>query len=598
MEISLTSEMFGRATRCETSSVSLWVVVSSTGAVEKVLRDKCAHMGSPLRATSSGFMCDSHGWSYRPDGSNDVAGNPGLETLEFSQSGDVLSVNILDRNEVLPRLVDTLDGTEKLELLAHACFALSAGKHRILFDPWLFGDAYWGSWRHFPKVGLQQNVLDDVTSVVITHPHPDHFHPETLDLLPRSIPIYFPNFPSQIIPTALERMGFSQLRPTEWESVIEVGDGIGFTFLRPSSVWEDSSVLVRVKDWVWLNQNDAGAPLRDDLLPDSVDLLSSAFDVGASGYPLTWEMPTRKADTILANARRQMLESIALRCSQTDARYFSPFAGWWRHTRPEHQEFAERLPHTSMADVRKAVESGRTTFLETLPGSEIILKTMELKVPESARIGLSEPWEVSQDDTIGPALSQEEIVLGLKQKLADLATMSEAVDCENVEFTVHIEGTEIHVTQLFGSLDSGGTKIVVRIAPQIASLYVSGDETVNWDNLSIGYWGRWSRDPDVYPARFMRLLQLGYVAGLRSTNAPPHKDDTVLDIPVGAVVERNPDLAGALLSRAGLPCVSCSHLKGETLRDALAIHSVPSERRARLESEVRALLSASDSSTR
>lgn len=139
---------------------------------------------------------------------------------------------------------------------------------------------------------------------------------------------------------------------------------------------------------------------------------------------------------------------------------------------------------------------------------------------------------------------------------------------------------------------------MVRIAPQIASLYVSGDETVNWDNLSIGYWGRWSRDPDVYPARFMRLLQLGYVAGLRSTNAPPHKHDAVLDIPVGAVVERNPDLAGALLSRAGLPCVSCSHLKGETLRDALAIHSVPPERRARLESEVRALLSASDSSTR
>ena len=598
MEISLTSEMFGRATRCETSSVSLWVVVSSTGAVETVLRDKCAHMGSPLRATSSGFMCDSHGWSYRPDGSNDVAGNPGLETLEFSQSGDVLSVNILDKNEVLPRLVDTLDGTEKLELLAHACFALSAGEHRILFDPWLFGDAYWGSWRHFPKVGLQQNVLDDVTSVVITHPHPDHFHPETLDLLPRSIPIYFPNFPSQIIPTVLERMGFSQLRPTEWESVIEVGDGVGFTFLRPSSVWEDSSVLVRVKDWVWLNQNDAGAPLREDLMPDSVDLLSTEFDVGASGYPLTWRLPTRKAEAILQNARRQMLENIGLRCSQTDARYFSPFAGWWRHTRPEHQEFAERLPHTSMAEVREAVEAGRTTFLETLPGSEIILKTMELKVPESARIALSEPWEVSKHDTIGPALSQEEITLGVRRKLADLATMSEAVDCENVEFTVHVEGTEISVTQLFGSLDSGRTKIVVSIAPQIASLYVSGDETVNWDNLSIGYWGRWSRDPDAYPARFMRLLQLGYVAGLKSSNAPIRKDDTVLDVPVSAVVERNPDLASALLGRAGLPCVSCSNLKGETLREALAIHSVPAERRARLESEVRALLSASDSSAR
>lgn len=593
-DISITPEMFGGATRCELNVFSVWVVVGHDGVVESVVRDKCAHMGSPLRPTSSGFMCDSHGWSYRPDGSNDVSGNPGLETLEFSQAGDLLSINVSVRNELLPRLVEALDGREKLELLAHACFALSVGKQRILFDPWLFGDAYWGSWKHFPKVGVPESALDNVTSVVITHPHPDHFHPETLDKLSRNIPIYFPNFPSQVIPTVLERMGFSELNPTEWESVVEVGTDIAFAFLRPSSVWEDSSVLVRVKDWVWLNQNDAGAPLRDDRLPVSVDLLSSGFDVGASGYPLTWEMSPRKADKILENARRQRLETIGFRCRQTDARFFSPFAGWWRHTRPEHQEFARRLPHASMVDVREAVETAGTTFLETLPGSQIVLKNMELKVPESARTGLNEPWETSPQDTVEQALSQEEIILGLEAKLADLATMSEAVDCENVEFTVNVEGTGIRVSQSFGFSDSATMKIDVSIPPHVASLYISGDETVNWENLSIGYWGRWSRDPDVYPARFMRLLQLGYVAGLRSLNKSPHRDDTVLDIPLGKVVESNPDLAKALLSRAGLPCFSCTHLTGETLGEALTIHSVPLERQARLKSEVRALLSAAE----
>lgn len=599
MEISITSEMYGRTTRWEANSAEFWVLVNSAGAVESVFLDKCAHRGSQLRLTSSGFMCDTHGWTYRPNGSNDVVGNPGLETLKFSQSGDMLIVSVPDRSEVLPRLPDALDGTEKLELLAHACFALSAGKNRILFDPWLFGDAYWGSWRHFPEVELEQNALDGVTTVVITHPHPDHFHPETLALLPRTIPIYFPNFPSQIIPRVLRRMGFSELHPTEWETVVDLGDGVAFAFLRPISMWEDSSVLMRVKNWVWLNQNDAGAPLRDDLLPDSVDLLSSAFDVGASGYPLTWTMPSRKADVILANAHRQILESIGLRCRQTDARHFSPFAGWWRHTRLEHQEFAHRLPHTSMADVRGAVEAGGTRFLETLPGSEIVLRTMTLTVPGSSRTGLSEPWEVSGKGGAEATLSREELIRGLQRKLADLATMSEAVDCESVEFAVHVRGTDIQVSQAFGPLDSGlTTRITVEIAPEVASLYVSGDEMVTWNHLDIGYWGLWSREPDIYPTRFMRLLQLGYVSTLRSDNVVPRKDDALLDNSVGAILERNPDLASALLSRAGLPCVSCTHLKDETLREALAIHSVAPERRNRLEAELRALFSDSNFSAR
>jgi hypothetical protein len=496
------------------------------------------------------------------------------------------------REEILPRLPDGLDGSEKLELLAHACFALTAGKNRILFDPWLFGDTYWGSWRHFPKVPVPKDSLTGVTSVVITHPHPDHFHPETLALLPRTVPVYFPNFPSQIIPKVLQRMGFTELLPAEWETVIDLGDGVAFAFLRPSSVWEDSAVLVRVKNWVWLNQNDAGAPLQDVLLPASVDLLSSAFDVGSSGYPLTWEMNPKKAATILANARRQMLDSIRLRSGQTDARYFSPFADWWRHARPEHQEFAQRLPQTSMADVRDALEGCTTQFLETIPGSQIVLRSMELKVPDSSMKALNEPWEVSEQNELKPSLSREALILGLQSKLALLATMSEAVDCESVEFTVHVEGTDVSVRQAFGPVEGAGPiQISVELAPEVASLYVTGDETVTWDNLSIGYWGRWSRHPNVYPARFMRLLQLGYVPALQSHSPWEHKDDGLLVTPVGTIVERNQELAIALLSRAGLPCVSCSHLKSETLRDALEIHSVPLERADRLVSEVRALLS-------
>lgn len=585
--------MFGRATRVESELEALWLVVSNLGRVESVFRDRCAHMGSPLRWTRSGFMCDSHGWSYRLTGRNDVDTNPGLEALEFSQSGNIVRVTQLGREELLPRLAEKLGGEEKLELLSHASFMLTAGENRILFDPWLVGDTYWGAWRQFPKFDFDISELERVTSVVISHPHPDHFHPETLGLLPRSLPIYFPNFPSAIIPRVLEKLDFSQLYPTDWEIPVDLGGGVSFAFLRPNSVWEDAAVLVRVKDWVWLNQNDAGAPLRDNLLPESLDLLSSAFDVGASGYPLTWDMPSRKADAILVNAHGQLLKNIGIRCRQTRARYFSPFAGWWRHARPEHQEFAQRLPHTRMSEVEEVVRTAETGFLETLPGSQILLKTMDLTVPPAMVEALDERWEVTSEKSSEHGISEAELTLGLEKKLKSLARMSDAVGCEYIEFTVCVDGSDIRVSQIFGTVNSGKKQNIDVIIPyEIASRYVLGDETVTWNHIDIGYWGRWARQPDVYPVQFMRLLQLGYVPSLEATSRPRLSEDEVMAIPLGTIFEKNPQTAGALLSRAGLPCGSCVQLKAETLGDAVAMHAVEQTRAKRLYTEVRALLSS------
>ena len=258
-----------------------WVVRGLDNGIQQVFRDNCAHMGGRLRATRQGLMCDSHGWSYGFTGLNDVPTNPGLESVPFDIRNGVVSLGLPARNELFPRTGQELDGTESLQLLAHASYLLSAGKVNALFDPWLFGTAYWGSWGHFPEFWLQEETLATVTHIIITHPHPDHFHPETLDKFPRETPVFFPNFPSQIIPKVLKRMGFSELFALEWESSIALSDDVSIAMLRPQSIWEDSAVLVRVKDWIWLNQNDAGAPLDDRLLPESVDLLSSAFDVGA-----------------------------------------------------------------------------------------------------------------------------------------------------------------------------------------------------------------------------------------------------------------------------------------------------------------------------
>jgi CMP-N-acetylneuraminate monooxygenase len=580
------------ARRYEFDFGGVWLVRGENREVARVVSDQCAHMGNSLRPTSAGFMCDFHGWSYSFSGSNEVSTNPNLQLLEFEDCGESISVIWQETEELLPPSGHTLDGSERLTLLAHASYLLEVGNAKVLFDPWLFGPAYWGSWGHFPENKIPEDIVLRVTHVVITHPHPDHFHLETLNRFPRAVPVFFPDFPSRIIPDSLARLGFTDLRPALWEDAVNISEDLSFAFLRPTSFWEDSSVLVRARDWVWLNQNDAGAPLNDSLLPKSIDLLSSAFDVGASGYPLTWAMNDVRREKILRNSREQMLRSISERCRKTNAKYFSPFAGWWRHLQPEHQSFAKSLPHVTFSDLSEALAGNSTELIETLPSSQISLSTMEHHSDPRVVSKLSHPWPVKKKHWPEPALSDRELHVALQEKLLRLSEMAHATKCEPIIFEIHVDDMSEPIVQRFGSTtDVAMTTISARLSREVAQLYAIGDETVTWDNLAIGYWSQWARDPDVYPSNFMRLLQLGYQRGLAVQGERSRTRD-LLDMSVAEILESSPDLVPGLLSRAGLPCAACTRQIAESLSTTLQIHAVPEAAKVRLLAELESALQA------
>lgn len=78
---------------------------------------------------------------------------------------------------------------------------------KILFDPWLIGKAYYGSWTSYPELNLDINNFKDIDYIHISHIHPDHCHIETLKQLPNSIPILIHNWDDKFVKNNLERMG-------------------------------------------------------------------------------------------------------------------------------------------------------------------------------------------------------------------------------------------------------------------------------------------------------------------------------------------------------------------------------------------------------
>ena len=579
-------------------------ILTREGNVVSVVRDRCAHMGSPLRGTRDGLVCPTHGWAYGLDGKNRRSGNGDLESLPFSVEGGALFVEVPDRRELLPPSGTKLAGTERLELLAHASFLLSAGDVRLLFDPWLVGDAYWGSWRHYPRVVVDHSHIQETNHIIISHPHPDHFDLPTMELLPRRATVYFPPFVSRIIPRELERRGFFRLVELGWEQPLSLGSGVSFAFMRPASLWEDSAVLVRVHDWIWLNQNDAGAPLRDEILPRSVDLLSSSFDIGASGYPQMWGVASKDQARILRASKVQILKSIAQRCERTQAKFFAPFASWWRHGRPEHADLASAMRHNTLSDVGRELSSVSTRLVRTEPGTSLNLKTMELRNMEQA--ASSESLEAVVKELGRPTHEastvmdpgDDELSSALQKKLAELAQSPFASGVERVLFSVEVDGGKVRAEAEFGqSVDEETMRVSARISRETALHYAFGDLTVTWNHLDIGWWVRWEREPDVYPARFMRLLQLGNLENDLEVGDLIRPDGgTFLGVPVATLVEKSPEIIARILDRAGLPCVGCSVMPSETLGEALALHDVGRQQRERLLQDLDAILLASDCS--
>lgn len=584
-------------TRIRLNNIDLWLCVREENSL--IFYDECAHMGGRL-SYKDGFVCNQHGWTYLSDGSNVNQGSPGLRRPRIKFE-DHLYIEI-EVSAKPDQLKSPLVKPLTIEVISHACLLLTYDKRRVLFDPWIFGPAYYGSWHLFPKPNLSAKDLA-VDAIVVTHPHPDHFHRETLRQLDSETPIYFPRFPSQIIENGLRDIGWDNIKPSGWNEAIEIDENFKLTFLRPRSNWEDSATLFSIEDdgcvFSWLNLVDAGSVLDQHTIPE-IDLLSSAFDQGASGYPLTWNHIGESAKIgILAEQKKQTLAMLSGRALQFTPKFFLPFAGHWRLGLPEHQDYAERIPHTTFKEIQDNFVSHatETVVLGVAPGNcydflnEVVIPSSINIVEFDSRFREPVALLIKNDLAVGSLISEFE------KKMECLTQNSEAFRVEKVDFIVLVP--EIDYIGHFSfascdSVDSGPIEVSVQIPLEILILYAEG--AANWDHIAIGYWGVWNRSPNVYPANFMRLLQAGSATPYSNGSfAESKSEDRLLEVSIADLLEANFESVKSILNRAGLPCISCTRTNGETLRNALEIHGVDLSANPWIISELRSIGSGAGS---
>jgi CMP-N-acetylneuraminate monooxygenase len=567
------------AVRLEVNGINLWYCQYENQIF--VFYDKCQHMGGNLREISSNLVCSQHGWTYKLNGKNHNSFAPSLEKVKILNENDnELEILLPTTEKKFDQKNVKLNFPLQIQVHSHATIEFSYRKLSVLFDPWLNGPAYYGAWSLFPKPIVRTENLQ-INAIVITHPHPDHFHLPTLKILDKKTPVYFPKFPSGIIEQGLEELGFINQNPMNWDEEFRIGDYFKIKFMRPTSMWEDSATFTQVDDqgivFSWLNLVDAGAVMSGHSFTN-LDLLTSAFDQGASGYPLTWEhLNINRKIKMLEAQKSSTMDLLVRRSNQMNARYFLPFAGHWRLAMPEHQKYAAMIPHTTFNELQDKfkLESLNSKFLGVYPGEGFDFYSGE-KLNSKPNF---EAWAVDDKPSKQVLLVENDQVIKFRNQMSILQSKGEAFGVENIQFIVNTFDSEIHeIFNFVSSISQISERITikVKIPAFIFNLYAEGQ--ANWDHIAIGYWGEWNRSPDVYPTNFMRLLQSGQSNFDYSNKLITDRDILkTLEFSIADLIESNPNIMPYYLTRLGLPCLICSRSNLENLGQALMIHNIDIE---------------------
>ena len=97
----------------------------------------------------------------------------------------------------------------KITYLNSASVLIEDKNVKILCDPWLDGEEYFGSWGIYPPYNFNSKKFDDVDFIHISNIHPDHCSSSTLSKLNKKIPIIIHKFPEKFLKSFLENLGFN-----------------------------------------------------------------------------------------------------------------------------------------------------------------------------------------------------------------------------------------------------------------------------------------------------------------------------------------------------------------------------------------------------
>jgi Beta-lactamase superfamily domain len=144
----------------------------------------------------------------------------------------------------------------RFETLGNATILFSADDSPVLAtDPWLKGTCYFGSWAlDYPLDAQQIQRIQNAQYIWVSHGHPDHLHPESLQIIPKSVKFLIPDHYNSDIYDYLSNLGFDT-QIVRYRSWIRLHDQLELLCLDNEN--QDAILVVRFGNSLIINVNDS-----------------------------------------------------------------------------------------------------------------------------------------------------------------------------------------------------------------------------------------------------------------------------------------------------------------------------------------------------
>lgn len=579
----------------------------------RVLSASCPHLGSEIEDRGDCFECPHHGWRFdRTTGQCVTTPSQRMVAVPVVVEDGRLIASRRKREAVVVSSEGKIQDLS-ITLHAHACLEFRHRGYSLLTDPWLVGPAFMGAWTHYPPTMTDVEALRP-DAIWISHEHSDHFHEPTLLKFPRETPVFVPDFPNRRMVNRLKDLGFKQVVAMPFGETLEVSAGVKITCFEPGSLWNDAVVLIEFEDgeggrFRFLNLNDAGLNRRIAGLPQlagGVDVIASSFTPGASGYPLTWtHLGDGQKDEILTRARAGILRMLKEAATLYGGKAILPFAGHFALVHPTHAPYVAALKKNTVDDVVEAFRGEPASVIDLMPGESFDVGSGEYERKWKRREKLYEPGHLQSylKRTFSQAEFEHHHPAAATPSADDVATYflsfnqtSEIAFCEELTFLLRLtDETLSPVAEDVHFRVQGGR--IEKCEPVNANLTIEipggifaeiARENLSWDEAHIGYWCRFSRNPDVFHANFWRMLQAPYFGKPAELTRRGMPQDITAQTPIATILERKGEAADRILRRQGLYCTGCQHSTSDTLAHGAKAHGLSEDQVTRMLVELNA----------
>ncbi len=202
----------------------------------------------------------------------------------------------------------------EITYIGHAAMMMHSGGKTVLMDPWLNDPTYHGSWWHFPPLEISVDTLPKIDYLYISHEHPDHFDPPTLERMDKKVEVLLANFERKRFRDRLQKLGFEHITEIALgDEYKPAGSEMSFRMIAPDRAWDDSAIVVRDGRHTVLNVNDC------HLSKETLSRMGREFDIdvafltftGASQYPNCFDFPPEsRRERALASKKSHLEEFV------------------------------------------------------------------------------------------------------------------------------------------------------------------------------------------------------------------------------------------------------------------------------------------------